>query len=110
MSGRTNHCSTADRRGRMHVAEQFHTAAGLIEEFTGDPACCARLGEYSRGEDHKEAVALLSRVDKSLGTVLARLLALKTPAGYQPRTVSRQQVTTAGRQADQLIAAARAAG
>ncbi|GAA1705944.1 hypothetical protein GCM10009745_62210 [Kribbella yunnanensis] len=117
----------------MRVAEQFHTAAGLIEEFTGDPAedtinnayvtlcvhagiasadviCCARLGEYSRGEDHKEAVALLSRVDKSLGTVLARLLALKTPAGYQPRTVSRQHVTTAGRQADQLIAAARAAG
>ncbi len=133
MSGRTNQCSAADRRGRMHVAEQFHTAAGLIAEFTGDPAegtinnayvtlcvhagiasadviCCARLGEYSRGEDHKEAIALLSRVDRSLGTVLARLLALKTPAGYQPRTVSRQQVTTAGRQADQLIAAARAAG
>jgi hypothetical protein len=59
----------------MRVAEQFHTAAGLIEEFTGEPGedninnafvtlcvhagiaaadviCCARLGEYSRGEDH----------------------------------------------------------
>ncbi|HET6743890.1 MAG TPA: hypothetical protein VFH76_33355 [Kribbella sp.] len=132
MTGRTNRCSEADRRGRMHVADQFHTAAGLIQEFTGDPAegtinnayvtlcvhagiaaadviCCARLGEYSRGEDHKEAVALLARVDKSLSTVLARLLALKTPAGYQPRTVSKQQVTAAGRQADQLISAARSA-
>lgn len=84
MSGRTNRCSEADRRGRMHAAD-------------------------SRGEDHKEAVALLARVDQSLSTVLARLLALKTPAGYQPRTVSRQQVTAAGRQADQLISAARSA-
>lgn len=130
MSGRTNSCSVADRRGRMRVAEQFHTAAGLIEEFTGEPGedninnayvtlcvhagiaaadviCCARLGEYSRGEDHKSAVVLLSKVDKTLGPTLARLLALKTPAGYQPGNVSRQQVASAKRQAEQLITAAR---
>lgn len=133
MSARTSKCNEADRRGRMHVAEQFHTAAGLINEFTGDPdqdtinnayvtlcvhagiaaadvICCANLGEYSRGDDHKGAVTLLGAVDKNLANALARLLVLKTPAGYQPLTVSRQHVTTARRQADQLITAARALG
>lgn len=72
-----------------------------------DVLCCARLGEYSRGEDHKAAVLLLTKVDKGLGNALARLLALKTAAGYQPSSVSRQHVITARRQSELLMAAAR---
>jgi len=35
---RTARCSAADRVGRLRVADQFHTAAELIEEFTGEPS------------------------------------------------------------------------
>ncbi len=130
MSGRTRSCSAADREGRMWVARQFALAAELIEEFTGEPdegtvnnayvtlcvhsgiaaadvVCCARLGEYSRGEDHKAAVLLLNKVGKGLGNALARLPALKTAAGYQPSSVSRQHVITARRQSDLLMTTAR---
>ncbi|WP_152365393.1 hypothetical protein [Microlunatus speluncae] len=115
------------------MAQQFSLAAELIEEFTGEPGegtvnnayvtlcvhsgiaaadvlCCARLGEYSRGEDHKAAVALLNKVDKNLGNALARLLALKTAAGYQPFSLARQHVITARRQSELLLAAARDLG
>jgi len=130
MNSRTHKATISDRQGRMRIAEQFHTAAELIEEFTGeagestinnayvtlcvhagiaaaDVICSARLGEYALGEDHKAAAALLTKIDKTLGQALARLLALKTPAEYQPNSVSRQHVLTAKRQSDRLVFAAR---
>lgn len=47
-----------------------------------DAICAARLGEHARGENHDEAVALLSTVDKAAAAHLRALLGMKTLAGY----------------------------
>ena len=77
---RTIPCDSVVLSGRMAKAERFADAAAVVHEFTseaadiadpyvtlcvhagiagGDVICCARLGEYSRGENHSEAVKLM---------------------------------------------------
>jgi len=113
----------------MTKAEQFADAAALLDEFAseatdiadayvtlcvhagiagGDAICCARLGEYSRGENHSEAVKLLATVDRPAAKNLQVLLDMKTRAGYSHSPVSRDQVVRAGRAMEGLLLAARA--
>ena len=127
---RTNPCDSVVRSGRMAKAEQFADAAAVVHEFAseaadiadayvtlcvhagiagGDVICCARLGEYSRGENHSEAVKLLATVDRSASKQLQVLLDMKTRAGYSHTPVSREQVIRAGRAMDGLLRAAREA-
>lgn len=132
MSGRTRRSSPDEWHGRLKVADKFDTAANLIEEFVGEPdgtglnnayvtlcvhagiaasdvICGARLGQISRGEDHKSAVTLLARVDQGLSTHLGKLLALKDRAAYQPSHVSDANARRAGRASRALLGAAREA-
>ncbi len=122
---RTTPCTPVDRAGRLAKAEQFLTAAELLDDeareltdayvtlcvhagiAAADVICCARLGEHSRGEDHAGAVELLARVDKALANTLSALLGIKTKAGYSSLTVSRSETKRAGRAAETLITAAR---
>lgn len=119
----------AMRRGRLAKAEQFADAAVavdmLADEATdvadacvtlcvhagiaaADVICAARLGEYSRGENHDEAVALLSTVDKIAGGHLRALLTMKTLAGYSHTPVSGDRARRADRAMAGLLEAARA--
>jgi hypothetical protein len=69
-----------------------------------------RLGAYSSGENHNEAVALLRKVRPDgveLSGNLATLLQVKTKAGYTHRPVSAQERVSAGRRARALVEVAR---
>lgn len=72
-----------------------------------DVICCRRLGHHAVGSDHNDAVALLSRVDKTLGNHLRRLLQMKPKAQYSALAVSNQELKTSQRASDALVAAAR---
>lgn len=130
MTPRTIRADDAMRRGRLAKAEQFADAAvavDLLAEEAADIAdayvtlcvhagiaaadviCAARLGEFSRGENHDEAVALLATVDKALAAHLHALLAMKTLAGYSHTPVSGDRARRAGRAMAALLEAARAA-
>jgi hypothetical protein len=60
-------------------------------------------------ENHDEAVALLSTVDKIAGGHLRALLTMKTLAGYSHTPVSGDRARRAGRAMAALLEAARAA-
>lgn len=130
MTPRTVKADEAMRRGRLVKAEQFADAAVAVDMLAdeasdvadayvtlcvhagiaaADVVCAARLGEYSRGENHDEAVALLSAVDKNLAGHLRALLTMKTLAGYSHSPVSADRARRAGRAMAALLEAARAA-
>jgi hypothetical protein len=108
MSGRTRPCTRREAQVRLRQAEQYVDAADLVlddGEFSGvaaalavlagiaasDAACCARLGEHHRGQDHKAAVALVETVEpggRILGKDLKRLLDRKDDAHYGLMSVS----------------------
>jgi len=101
-SGRTKICTRREAQSRLRQAGQYVEVADLVlddGEFTGvaaslavlagiaasDAACCARLGEHHRGQDHRGAVALLETVEpggQQLGRDLKRLLDRKGDAHY----------------------------
>jgi hypothetical protein len=106
----------AYRLGRLSKARQFATAASLFHEdatshselrdayvtlavhsgiASSDVIAASVLGEYSSGDSHSAAVSLLKKADSASGTQLARLLELKTKAGYGHNTVSHRDVMTA---------------
>ncbi len=110
-------------------AHQFMTAAEVVLDLSeDDPAdlsavyvtlvvhcgiaaadviCCARLGQYSRGENHNEAIDLLGSVDKRLAADLGLLLGMKTKAGYSTLPISQEARTKAGRAVERLMDAAK---
>ena len=109
-SGRTRPCTRRDAQARLRQAEQYVDAADLVDdgEFSGvaaalavlagiaasDAACCARLGEHHRGQDHKPAVALVETVEpggRMLGKDLKRLLDRKDDAHYGLMAVSSEE-------------------
>ena len=129
MSPRTVRADDAIRRGRLSKAEQFADAAIAVDLLADEAAdvadayvtlcvhagiaaadaiCAARLGEYSRGESHDEAVTLLATIDKALAAHLRALLTVKTLAGYSHTPVSGERARRAGRAMDALVEAARA--
>lgn len=96
-------CDDAFRAGRVVKARGFMAAAEILETFLDDEGeigeeyvtlcvhagiaasdviCCARLGEYPRGENHREAIATLARADQHAANHLEALLSMKTRAGY----------------------------
>ncbi|MFF2487759.1 hypothetical protein ACFVSU_15250 [Microbacterium sp. NPDC058062] len=123
---RTKTCTAADRAGRLTQAEGFWRDAEDLQELgeaspnsivtlyvhagiaASDAICCAKLGEYSNSANHAEAITLLEKTDSSLAPSLARLVGVKTAAGYSATTMSAQKVSTARSAAEKLVLAARA--
>lgn len=71
-----------------------------------DAICAKRLGEIHRGDDHRGATDLLKTAapdGSSLSKQLSRLLDLKDKAHYGVPSVSRRDVTTAMRAAEELV-------
>lgn len=100
---KTKRCSDAVRAGRLEKAKQFRMAAEIVDEYAAgdvalidayvtlcvqagiaaaDAICCVRLGEHAQGDDHREAIALVEKVDKQHGRDLAVLLAMKNRTEY----------------------------
>ena len=125
---RTSPCTPDIRRGRLRKSGQFLDAASLIADQANEEAevadvyvtlcvhagiaasdaiCCARLGQHARGEDHNQAVALLSKADDSSAKHLQVLLGMKTKVGYSHKRATAEEAKRAGRAAEALVEAAR---
>lgn len=115
------------RRGRLAKARQFADAARTVGELaddfddvrdaytalcvlagiaSSDAICCARLGVYSRGEDHRAAVGVLRRAEPAVAVYLDRLLAMKVSADYGHVSTSAARARSAGRAMEALLEAA----
>lgn len=104
-AARTQDCGVVEARVRVAQARKFLETAELILDVDDDLAtpgvaaalavlagiaasdalCCHSLGQRSRGQDHREAVALLAQVapeGKVLSRALARLLDIKDGSQY----------------------------
>lgn len=125
-AGRTQRCGSEQARARWIQAGAFLEVAELVgveeEELAtpsvvaalavlagiaaSDAACCAALGLRSRGQDHRQALALLSEIapgGPAMRRDLDRLLAIKDDAHYGLLDVSRQRAGAALRQARRLV-------
>jgi hypothetical protein len=131
MTARTRPCGEATIAGRLRKAEQFLDAAETIREFAdaeheigdafvtlcvhagvaaADVICCIALGEHARGEDHNEAIGLLTRVrpdGPAFAKSLRPLLGMKVRAGYSHQSVHADDRKRAQRHAERLVRAAR---
>jgi hypothetical protein len=125
--GSPKRCTSATRAGRLAKAGQFFLAAETIAATiddqdvadayvtlcvhagvaAADAICCARLGEHAQGDEHQEAVALLTKADRTIAKHLKVLLDLKTRSGYSAIPTSKTDQKRAGRAAAALLAAAR---
>jgi hypothetical protein len=126
MTTRTQICGPDDALTRLAHARKFLEVAELVatEETVpasasvsaalavlagiaaSDAACCAVLRERARGQDHRDAIALLKRITPAgaeAATALRRLLDLKDTAHYGLIHVSGQKLKVALRQAAQLV-------
>lgn len=124
---RTGTCSPEDAAKRLADAQKYLEVAELIIDdkpqdtsagvsttlavFAGiaaaDAACCKALGEHSRGQDHREAIALVKQVEpggRTAATALTRLTRIKTDASYGLGYISQTQGTQALKQARSLVA------
>ena len=124
--GRTQPCDRTQARTRLDNAQKSLEVAELAageEEIpasrsvaaalavlsgiaAADAGCCAALGRRSRGEDHREAAALLRQIvpggDRA-GKALIELLNLKDTAQYGLIPITRRELTTALRRAKRLL-------
>jgi hypothetical protein len=121
-SGRTQTCDRTQARTRFDNAEKSlevaalaaaeqeipasrSVAAALSGIASADAACCAALGRRSRGEDHREAAALLREIvpggDRA-AKGLIDLLNLKDTAQYGLIPITRRELTTTLRRARTL--------
>ena len=124
-TGRTQTCGAAQARTRLAHARKFLEVAHLVAtgDFdeslsvaaalavlagiaASDAACCRALGRRARGDDHREAAALLSQIrpggDRAARALLA-LIDLKDPAHYGLIHVTRRQLAVATRRASALV-------
>jgi hypothetical protein len=129
---KTKPCDQAVARRRLAAANSFlqtaETAIALTDSddayrwssattnfvhagiASADAICCAVLGEHSQGDDHRQAVELLSRVvdgGREFAKDLGLLLSLKTTAGYGAAPMSEHEAKRARRAAERLVGAAR---
>lgn len=117
---RTVSCTRIDATDRLHDAEAFFEVAEVATNpdvvatnsihaaiAAADAICCLQLRERSAGGDHAAAVSLLGRVDTKLANTLARSLGRKTQAGYESRSIAKNDAEVCVRQARTLIEAAR---
>jgi hypothetical protein len=96
---------TEDRR-EAHVAAALAVLAGIA---AADAICGLRLGKWSRGQDHAQAVSMLGEValrDTTLPTKLRRLLADKDAAHYSSTLITLEKAKTMVRHAAALLAEA----
>jgi hypothetical protein len=124
--GRTQPCDRTQARTRLQNAQKSLEVAELAageEEIpasrsvaaalavlsgiaAADAACCAALGRRSRGEDHREAAALLGQIvpggDRA-AKALIELLNLKDTAQYGLIPITGRELTTALRRAKRLL-------
>lgn len=127
---RVQQCDGEDSRKRLVAAEKFLEVAELVDgepdpDFANvaaslavlagiaasDSACCKAHGYRSRAERHMEAVRVLERVangGKEAGEALRRLLDLKDSAQYGLFNLGRGQTKLVLRQAQRLLAFAKA--
>jgi hypothetical protein len=122
----TQQCSEADARTRLGHARRFLDVAELVAgegediEYASpaaalavlagvaasDAACCKALGRRSRGQDHREAAALLEQVapnGKQAASSLRRLLQLKDEAHYGLFDIGGQDLEIALRNARRMV-------
>jgi len=104
-TGRKAKCSKADARTKLKIARSHiqtgrlvvddesidgtDTTAASLAVLAGiaasDAACCAVLAEYSRGQDHREALRLLATIQpngEAMAKHLRRLLEAKDASHY----------------------------
>lgn len=123
--GRAQPCDRADARTRLESAAKFHEVAELVAGereipesrsvaaalavlsgiAAADAACCAALGRRSRGDDHRQAAALLREivVGDRAAKALLDLLNLKDTAQYGLIPVTGRELSTALRRAKSLL-------
>lgn len=125
---RTNPCTPDVRQGRLRKAVEFLDAATLIADpadgeaastdafvtlciqagiAASDVICCTRLGKHAQGQDHSEAVTLLSQANSESANHLRVLLGMKTKAAYSHTGISTGDAKRAGRAAEALVETAR---
>jgi hypothetical protein len=92
------------------IADAYVTLCVHAGIAAADVICCARLGEHAQGDDHQQAVALLTKADRPNAKYLKVLLDLKTRSGYSATPTSKTDQKRAGRAAGALVSAARAIG
>jgi HEPN domain-containing protein len=83
----------------------IHAAINAADAVTG-----RRMGRRAAGEDHREVLALLRDAGKDGAAVereLARLLALKTKAEYEPDEIPRAEAGRAVERARRCVEVAR---
>jgi hypothetical protein len=120
--GRTQRCSEADAETRLRHSRLFLEVAQLVADegddveyaspaaalavlagiAASDAACCKALGRRYRGQDHREAAAMLARVTpdgRQAANSLGRLLDLKDEAHYGLFDVATRDLKSAMRQA-----------
>jgi hypothetical protein len=125
-AGRTQPCSVAQARTRLGHARKFLDVAELVASegedleyaspaaalavlagiAASDAACCKALGRRSRGQDHRQAEALVEQIvpgGKQAANSLRRLLNLKDEAHYGLFDVGGQDLQAALRQAKSLV-------
>jgi hypothetical protein len=128
MASRTRRGDRAIFRARLAKAEEFWSVADTAWQQAVQPAtiadavttllvhcgiaasdaiCCARLGEFATGENHNQAVNLLTAADNESGKHLRVLLGLKSKAAYSHLKVAPDDLTRARRTADSLLRTAR---
>lgn len=123
--GRIAKCGPAESKKRLNDAyahlELAETAAGDKRSATrnasvsaavlagiaaSDAACCAVLGEVSRGENHRDAAELLGRIadgGRKAAKDLERLIAMKTKSQYGFDDVAPSDPVAAIRRAKSLV-------
>jgi hypothetical protein len=92
-----------DELATSDVAAALAVLAGIA---ASDAACCATMGVRSRGQDHRQALALLAQIapdGKVLERDLDRLLSIKDDAHYGMLHVSSQRTAAAIKQARRLV-------
>lgn len=121
----TQPCDAAQARKRLADARAFLDLAELVDvgappESLGvsaanavlagiaaaDAACCHALGERSRGDDHRDALAVVAQVrpgGSEAAKARGRLLGIKNDAEYGLRPISRANRELAMRQARKLV-------
>lgn len=90
-------------RAEAHVAAALAVLAGIA---AADAICGLRLGKWSRGQDHDQAVRLLRDValdDPALANKLTRLLAEKDAAHYSPNLMTTAKAKMLVRHAAALV-------
>lgn len=123
---RTTACTPAQARARLEQARAFIDVADLVLDepatqpethvaaalavlaaiAASDAICGLRLGRYTRGQDHTQAVTLLESVDlpdPSLPAKLRRVLAAKDTAHYSPALMSKTDARNLVRTARSLV-------